>query len=694
MRENSHQAEAIPAEIQEVMRAVVSAIRAVRLYPSNNPIYSISVKKSFEILDRCLHRLPECRLGVQKNAFAFGHATVGGDPQLFQGIAHDLFMKGIREISFTQGITESELLNFYIIVSQPLEALRLKNNIESLIWEKGFSHIAIKGAALDEVVLLDHDAQASAGEVLTAPVSGGERDEEYLKDKGIDILGNRVALTDLVHDPHRFGSMMIETAKKGAGSREQQMDTLFDLYLKAGRQVLLSLSEKRGTLFNALAESILAMDSSYKEGLIARRLYDDMDRRSLYGWEADALERLPNELYELFSARFSKSWTVPQVSRLLVKVSTTMPPSEPPVSEKQFQPRDLAAIAREMSEYAPDEMERLKTISDFGVEPDTLEAVVRTLINLLPFVQNPVVPAPRDKTLSKFSDILSQLEALLALLLEKKEYVLASLVLHAFRMPADPPFRPRLAEAIKRSGERMTLTRLIDNIRSFPADSPEYQAVYTYLSLLDREATPVLLEILAEEEDRSARKLLIRILKDLGKDQIAMLGERLSDERWYFVRNIVNILGESRKEEGVAFLERVAAHKNFQIRQEVVRALVSIGGPKATGLLVRFLNDKDIDIRFMALRGLGAVSAASHKGEQALIAFLRGRWLRKTSLELKREAIESLGKVGGADALLFLVKFARVKWWKARKPQEELRAASHRALHEIERRLNDAGKRH
>jgi hypothetical protein len=76
-----------------------------------------------------------------------------------------------------------------------------------------------------------------------------------------------------------------------------------------------------------------------------------------------------------------------------------------------------------------------------------------------------------------------------------------------------------------------------------------------------------------------------------------------------------------------------------------------------------------------------------------LIAFLRGRWLRKTRLELKREAIASLGKVGGADALRFLATFARVKWWKARRQQEELRAASQRALHEIERRLNDAGKR-
>lgn len=694
MHENSQRTEAIPEEIQEVLRAVASAIQAVKFYPSNNPIYALSVKKSFEILDRYLQRLPECRLGVEKNAFAFRNRTAGGDTQHFRGIAHDLFMKGIREIAFTQGLTENELLNFFTIVSKPREALNLKDNIESLIWERDFSHIAVKGATLDEVLRLEQYAQSSNGEVSTARVSEGEYDEEHLKDKSIDIMGTRVALTALVHDPRQFGTLMVEMAKKDAGSREQQIDTLFGMYRGAGRQALQLLPEERDALFNAMAESILAMESSTKEEFIARRLYADMDRRALYSLKVDTMEHLPSELHELFSARFSKSWTVPQVSKLLVKASAVMPPSEPSLPEKQFQPHDLAEIAREMSEYAPDEMERLKNISDFGVEPDILESAVRTLVNLLPFVQNPAVPTPQDKTLSTLSEILSQLEALLELLLQKKEYSLASLVLRAFRMPAGPAFLPCFTEAIKRSGERKILTRLINDIRSFSAGSPEFLAAYSYLSLLGGEATPVFLDMLAEEEDRHARKLLIMVLKDIGKDQIAMIGERLSDERWYFVRNIVSILGESRKAEGIVYLERVAAHKNFQIRQEVIRALMSIGGPRAAALLIRYLNDRNIDIRLMAIRALGAATVGSDKGEDALIAFLRGLGLRKTSLELKREAIESLGKIGGAVALRFLVKYSRVKWWKARKPQEELRAASQRARREIERKLNDAGKQH
>jgi HEAT repeat protein len=267
---------------------------------------------------------------------------------------------------------------------------------------------------------------------------------------------------------------------------------------------------------------------------------------------------------------------------------------------------------------------------------------------------------------------------------------MALLVLRAFRMPVEPAFRSCLTGAIKKAGDKKHITGLIHSLRDLPKTSADAQAINSYLTLLDRDATPVLLEMLAEEDDRVVRKILVQILKDLGKDQIAFLGQRLSDGRWYFVRNIVNILGESRKEEAIEYLQQVANHKNFQIRQEVVRALTSIGGKKAIELLVRFLNDKDVDIRFMAVRGLGGQPVSGAGMEEALMNFLRSGQARSSGPELKYEAIETLGKTGGLKAARFLEKLTRVRWWKARKPQEELRAVARKAIKEIERRFGDA----
>jgi HEAT repeat protein len=323
-------------------------------------------------------------------------------------------------------------------------------------------------------------------------------------------------------------------------------------------------------------------------------------------------------------------------------------------------------------------------------EEDLLVSTVAALIHILPLIQGSLPSVSQEEALKGFSRIVNLLEDMLSLLLEKKDYIMALLVLRSFRMPVEPAFRTCAAGAVKKAGDKKKITGLIHALRDLPKTSADAQAINSYLTLLDRDATPVLLEMLAEEDDRVVRKILVQILKDLGKDQIAFLGQRLSDGRWYFVRNIVNILGESRKEEAVEYLGQVANHKNFQIRQEVVRALTSIGGKKAIDLLVRFLNDKDVDIRFMAVRGLGGQPVSGTGMEEALISFLRSNQARSSGPELKYEAIETLGKTGGLKAARFLAKFTRVRWWKARKPQEELRAVARKAIEDIEGRSGDA----
>ena len=682
MSQGNEHTEGIPPEMQEVIRAVMAAVRAVRLYPSNNPVYVQSVRKSYEVVNRYLAMAPECRFGVQKTDLTYQQSVLGGDTHLHRGIAGDLYAKGVREIVFTPGLTETELLDFYTVISSPLDIMHGTAGLESLLWEKDLRHAVVRMASLGEVV-----RQHIAEEHSDLAIDRKEREED-LQGRSINLFGNTVMLSDIVDDAVRFGTLMLEQAQQRGGSMKMQTDCLFDSYRQAGRQVVNALHEKKDSVFHAMAASILAMDPAYREELIAKRLYAECDKMTVENLQNHQEKDAPYDLHEVLSSRLSRIWTVPQVSALLVKTSIASPSSSSPQKEQQLLAPDLYAIAREMSEYTPEEMESLRSISNFGVEADILEAVARTLIYALPMVYNPFAPLAMDRALGQFSCVVSQLEEVLSQLLERKDYILASLVVRSFRIPVPPAFRTRLAEAVKRAGDKRTLIRLVADLRTFSRPSEEYEAAYSYLSLLDREATPVLLEMLAEEDDRPTRKMLIQVLKDLGKSQIAMLGERLSDERWYFVRNIVSILGESKGAEVISYLEKVAGHRNFQIRQEVVRALVSIGGVKTADLLIGFLRDEDIDIRFMALRGLGSLSVAGERVEQALISFLRNGWMKKINPELKLEAIGSLARVGGENAASFLVRFTKMRWWHARKPQKRIIAAARHAIHEIERRLS------
>ena len=74
---------------------------------------------------------------------------------------------------------------------------------------------------------------------------------------------------------------------------------------------------------------------------------------------------------------------------------------------------ELAEMARELSEYTPEEMETLRMLSEAGRERDALQAATATLINLLPVAQNPLHPSEQENALSTLSGIVGLLEDLL-----------------------------------------------------------------------------------------------------------------------------------------------------------------------------------------------------------------------------------------------------------------------------------------
>jgi hypothetical protein len=82
--------DALSPEVHDIMRNLVSAIRTVKLYPPNNPMYAQSVRKSYEALNRFLKSSPEYHAGVQKTFFTYQHTPVGKEAQLNRTIAQDL----------------------------------------------------------------------------------------------------------------------------------------------------------------------------------------------------------------------------------------------------------------------------------------------------------------------------------------------------------------------------------------------------------------------------------------------------------------------------------------------------------------------------------------------------------------------------------------------------------------------------
>jgi HEAT repeat protein len=508
--------------------------------------------------------------------------------------------------------------------------------------------------------------------------------------------GRTLVLGDLMTDPAGFAAGMVELARQTLSESESLEDRLYALYQEAGQKLQVEQPDRKESLFEGLAKSVLSLEPSRRDGFIAGKLYADLDSEIVSERKIELDEQAPNQVHELVTGRYSTTWTVLEVSELLKKATlkkaeSASPPPAFPAPEAVPLPGDLADMAKELAVYTEEEMEAIKTMSEEGMESDIIEASVRTLIHLLSLVKDPLRPAPTNTDVELFSRIIHQLEDLLVYLLKNKDYRLASVVTQAFHMPVDPAFKPRMAEALKKTTSRNAIAAMIADMRKNPRGSPEYEAARAYLATVEREATNVLLELLAEEPDRTTRLFILELAKELGKNQIMLLGERLSDDRWYYVRNIVSILGETKTDQAIAFLRKAADHRNVRIRQEVVKGLLSIGGKKAASVLIKFIRDRDASLRMTAIQGIGELSGIGAEEEESFLEFLAELPLNARNRDLTLAAIAAIGRVGSPRAAAFLKRYDRIRWWRSRKLQETLRDAAQQSAEEIMRRTGDGG---
>ena len=122
----------------------------------------------------------------------------------------------------------------------------------------------------------------------------------------------------------------------------------------------------------------------------------------------------------------------------------------------------------------------------------------------------------------------------------------------------------------------------------------------------------VLLDLLSEEEDRNRRASLLGALRQIGPAHPELLAERLSDERWYVVRNAVALLGSTGAAGSLSRIAEAARNPSPEVRHEVATALVAAGGTAATPYLVRLALEAVEDVRVPAVNALGTLT-----GEEA-----------------------------------------------------------------------------
>jgi HEAT repeat protein len=197
-------------------------------------------------------------------------------------------------------------------------------------------------------------------------------------------------------------------------------------------------------------------------------------------------------------------------------------------------------------------------------------------------------------------------------------------------------------DSIDKLGEKRQIARLGDYLRTMSEQRNE--ETFAYLTMLSPAAVGPLCEVLAECEVRKVRYLLCRAISVIAKNQPQKLRHFMLDQRWYFVRNIVMILGMTGNSAGIPLLRQAMTHEEDRVRREVARSVGKIRDESGLALLTTLINDDNKMVRFASLSAMRELEAKDAR--EFLEAIVIDKSFGKKSIDEKREFMRTYGNLG------------------------------------------------
>ena len=168
----------------------------------------------------------------------------------------------------------------------------------------------------------------------------------------------------------------------------------------------------------------------------------------------------------------------------------------------------------------------------------------------------------------------------------------------------------------------------------------------------------------------------------ISKDAVKNIPEltlHVTDSRWYFVRNVVAILGSTKSPTILGAMERTLRHAEPRVRRETIRALSMVQDDRmAIEMLVAALTDEDAHNVQLAARYLGLHGTRAAVPGLEAVAKGDGRGNRENGPRV--EAIEALGRIGAPESLPTLQTLARKRSIIGAARAKELRTAAESAI--------------
>jgi HEAT repeat protein len=129
------------ASALELMRSLLKAIKAFKLYESNNPMLAKQLEELTTKFMGHLDRYQALNLQVGEYKLLFERKPIYENTDMKESLAFLLYKDGVREIRFLKGLEDQEISDFLDILGKNEQISRLEDDIVTLLWQKDFAHI-------------------------------------------------------------------------------------------------------------------------------------------------------------------------------------------------------------------------------------------------------------------------------------------------------------------------------------------------------------------------------------------------------------------------------------------------------------------------------------------------------------------------------------------------------------------------
>ncbi|HUF30544.1 MAG TPA: HEAT repeat domain-containing protein [Gemmatimonadaceae bacterium] len=237
--------------------------------------------------------------------------------------------------------------------------------------------------------------------------------------------------------------------------------------------------------------------------------------------------------------------------------------------------------------------------------------------------------------------------------------------------------REELAHRLRDTLRRLLSPAVLKAVVQLVPRQPERYNVY--LDLLERAKQGGAEAVVAQLSGATSiaeRRVFYDVLGKL-EQAVPVLVLMLNDDRWYVVRNAVDLLGSLGDVTVEPAVAKALGHADERVRRAAALALAKLGTPSAQRDLYRALHEVSNPVRHMA-----AMAIVTREGDRA-VATLVEALDRGADDHVLKAIVMALGRVGSPEAVTALARTARAtSGFFDRRRSIEVRVAAIQALGE------------